>query len=85
MNREKESIARDLVANVQAIDKALDVLADHRVTTYVSMQLQEILFDSVLSKSQFGEVENRSDFLAGVNAAFSRLNSLPDALKNVTK
>lgn len=83
MNRESTILAEHLLQHLPEIDKALDVLAAHNVNTYALQILQESLFDPTLSKSKFGEVQNKSDFLAGAFAVLSQISSLPEALKNI--
>ena len=85
MNRESRLLADNLLQHLPEIDKALDVLAAHSVTTYALLVLQEILFDPNLTKAKFGEVENKSDFLAGAFAVLQQMSSLPEALESIRK
>lgn len=85
MNRERRLLAENLLLNLPAVDKALDVLAENKVTTYAMLVLQEILFDPTLSKERFGEISDKSDFLAGANAVLYQMITLPDALQSIRK
>lgn len=80
MNRESRLLAENLLQNLPAVDKALDVLAAHHVTTYALSVLQERLF------SNLGEpIEHKSDYLAGAHSILQILSDLPLALESARK
>ena len=85
MNRESRILAENLLQHLPEVDKALDVLAAHNVTTYSLLLLQEGLFDPTIAESKFGEVQNKSDFLAGAFAVLAQMSSLPEALESIRK
>lgn len=75
MNRESRLLAENLLQHLPEVDKALDVLAAHHVTTYALLVLQERLFSGLSPHA-----ENKADYLAGAHAMVQLLNDLPPAL-----
>lgn len=80
MNRESRILAENLLQNLPEVDRAIDVLAAHHVTTYSLLILQERLFNTMT-----GTVEHKSDYLAGAHAVLQILNDLPLALASTRK
>ena len=76
MNREKQLLAQELLVNVGDIEKALDILADHKVLTYVLLGLQDVAFEKQNADAAFFE---------GAYAFGNLLDSLPTALKAATR
>lgn len=76
MNREKILLAHTLVQNVAEIEKALDVLAENRVSTYVMLLVQETAFLSTYT-------ENKASFIEGALVALNQLDSLTKALLSI--
>lgn len=82
MNREKRVLVQNLIFNLPAVDQALDVLAQHQVTTYAMLVLQGRLFDPKLSSELYGNIDQAS-FLAGANAVLDALTTMPDMIRAI--
>ena len=82
MKHEKQLHVMELAANVEEIEKAVDVLSSHKVLSYIVLLLNDEQFEKP-SNPAFGDISNKSAYLEGANAALTRLGSLPEALRDL--
>lgn len=75
MDREKRALAQTIVNNVAEIEKALDVLAESRVSTYVMLLIQD--------KAFLAPTENQAAFIEGALSALNQLDSLTAAVSEI--